>query len=105
MPTINRQRPKWIKEKIPFERKAGNDNSHIYNSWRWKRESSLHKQANPLCVRCLEQGVVTAVYCTDHITPINEGGAVWDHNNWQSLCWDCHQHKSNEERNRKRFTV
>lgn len=38
----------------------------------------------------------------DHIVPISEGGAMWDKDNLQVLCVDCHRKKTAEERkNRK----
>jgi len=55
-----------------------------------------HKRANPLCVECQYPAQVT-----DHINPINMGGAVWDWNNLQSLCKPCHDAKSGRERHAK----
>lgn len=32
----------------------------------------------------------------DHIIPISKGGPVFDLENMQLLCWNCHQTKTNE---------
>lgn len=44
--------------------------------------------------------MVTPVQVTDHIVPINEGGAMYDWDNLQSLCTQCHNSKSGKEAHR-----
>lgn len=88
------------KEHKPHERRL-NPNSHIYNGWKWKKTTSAFRKANPLCVECLKKGISTDATgkngVTDHITPINEGGAIYDWDNLQTLCNKCHNIKSAKE--------
>lgn len=69
-------------------------NREVYASARWKRMSLNHRINNPLCVMCGEPGDMT-----DHIKPIQSGGAIWDSRNFQTLCSKCHTVKTNQERN------
>lgn len=91
--------PYWAPRQQPHARRA-EANRHVYNSWKWKKDRSAYIKANPLCAECLKQGKTTAATVSDHITPINEGGDIWDWNNRQALCTTCHNKKSaNESRN------
>ena len=49
------------------------------------------------CVKCFHKGRLEV----DHITPLEDGGAVYDETNLQSLCKNCHFEKSQEERKGK----
>lgn len=86
------KRPPWMPERIQHQRK--NHNAAFYKGAAWERLASAHKRANPLCVHCLAKGMRTPVWATDHIRPMNQGGAplAWD--NLQSLCRACHDLKS-----------
>ena len=75
-------------------------NSELYNGTRWRVLAMRHKMANPICVQCEANGMVTPVQVTDHIVPINEGGAMYDWDNLQSLCTQCHNSKSGKEAHR-----
>lgn len=46
----------------------------------------------PLCVQC---GAIATDL--DHIVPIEQGGAIWDRSNHQSLCRSCHSAKTSAE--------
>ena len=72
-------------------------NREVYNSRRWKAVARLHKSLNPLCVECEKQGIIMPVEVTDHILPINDGGAAWSMGNMQSLCYRHHAIKSGKE--------
>lgn len=97
MPTLNKStRPPWVPERKAHEGRRS-PNQAIYNSPRWRGLSKLHKKANPLCVECEAKGIVAAVYVTDHIVPINKGGAPYEWSNLQSLCRRCHDSKSGRE--------
>ncbi len=85
----------WVPERIPF--KSFNDNSDFYNSHSWRKAAKAHKLKNPVCIKCEEKGIVTAVTVTDHIVRIVDGGAEYDENNLQSLCRSCHSRKSGKE--------
>ena len=51
---------------------------------------------NPLCVHCHAQGIVRAAVHVDHIIAVTNGGddSAWDDGNRQSLCAECHAHKT-----------
>ena len=53
-------------------------------------------RANPLCVHCQAQGIVRAAVHVDHIIAVTNGGddSAWDDSNRQSLCAECHAHKT-----------
>jgi len=92
--------PKKIKRSWLPERKAHSrsvDNSAFYNSWKWRKFSKQFKLANPLCVMCEAEGIVSKATVTDHIIRIEAGGAQFDKNNCQSLCDYHHNQKSGKE--------
>ncbi len=90
-------RPDWVPERVPF--KSFHDNSKFYNSHSWRKVAIAHKLKNPVCVKCSERGIVTAVAVTDHIVRLVDGGAEFDESNLQSLCGSCHSRKSGKEGN------
>ena len=53
-------------------------------------------QANPLCVRCAEQGRVTLWQELDHTVAMNNDGPDTDDNR-QGLCRECHRIKTAED--------
>lgn len=55
----------------------------------WKRIRDRYVKANPLCVKCLENGRLTPVEEVHHIKPLAEGGSN-DFSNLMSLCKSCH---------------
>uniref|UniRef100_A0A6M3K4U7 Putative homing endonuclease n=1 Tax=viral metagenome TaxID=1070528 RepID=A0A6M3K4U7_9ZZZZ len=70
---------------------------HLYgNKWRVNRALWLAKY--PLCVICDAAGVVKAAEIVDHIIP-HKGDTVlfWYRPNWQSLCKECHDKKTQKE--------
>lgn len=86
----------WVPQRKAFEREKSNDK--FYNSWPWRKFSKKFRMNNPLCVKCLEVDISTAVKVVDHIIPINKGGNQLDEANCQSLCETCHNRKSGSER-------
>lgn len=52
---------------------------------------------NPLCAECQRNGRIKPAQELDHITPLFKGGSD-EPDNWQGLCFVCHQRKSIEER-------
>lgn len=54
-------------------------------------------QANPLCVRCTELGIVRLATQRDHVVPLSEGGEDTP-GNTQGLCTEHHDEKSLGER-------
>lgn len=79
-----------------FQRDASNYD--FYNSASWRKTSKSFLQRNPLCKHCETNGFDVPAKVTDHIVPINRGGAMLDENNFQSLCEKCHNSKSGKEK-------
>ena len=64
--------------------------------WRSTRATQLSRQ--PLCQACLTRGFVTAASEVDHLFPWSKlGKAAFKHNVFQSLCKQCHHHKTVRE--------
>ena len=66
--------------------------------WRRLRDAVLQRDKY-LCQPCKANGFVTEATMVDHIIPQAEGGTD-DRVNLQSICTECHQAKTNEERRR-----
>src|SRR5690554_5943624 len=66
--------------------------------YRWQRERLEHLRASPLCVRCQEEGRVTAATVVDHRIP-HQGNErlFWSRSNWQSLCAPHHNSEKQRE--------
>jgi len=98
MPTLPKlKRPHWLGERKPFERYA-NKNTEIYNSPRWRRVSYLFKLKHPICCR---PGCGQPTHTTNHVIPINQGGAVWDEGNWEPLCETCNARETGRMGNKR----
>lgn len=78
---------------------AKKDRSHqkIYHTARWRRTSEQYRKEHPICIECKENGLIEQVDVVDHIVPIQNGGAVFDWDNLQSLCNSCHNSKTAKE--------
>lgn len=74
----------------------------IYSSSKWKRLRNRFIANNPLCVHCERIGLIRPATVVDHIVEIRDGGDVWNTDNYQSLCRDCHQIKTGMEQRRRR---
>ena len=57
----------------------------------WHKARSVYLKQHPLCAMCAKAGRTRAASVVDHITP-HKGDQVlfWDRNNWQPLCYRCH---------------
>ena len=64
-----------------------------------QRLRAKSKEQNPLCVQCQAAGFVRLWDVLDHIVPLEEGGTN-DESNLQGLCHDCHDEKTERERQR-----
>jgi 5-methylcytosine-specific restriction protein A len=55
--------------------------------------------SDPLCVQCLQRGVVEPTTDVDHIVPHGgDADLFWDPLNLQGLCHSCHSTKTQGER-------
>ena len=55
----------------------------------WHRIRARYVAAHPLCVKCLEAGIITPTEEVHHIVPISRGGTHAD-SNLMALCQSCH---------------
>lgn len=68
-------------------RYAPSTKGRLYGTSRWQRMRLRHLKANPLCVFCLAENIVTPAKVADHIRPHKGDEALfWDEANLQSLC-------------------
>lgn len=82
----------------------------MYNSREWRELTAQYKMEHPLCERCLEKGITTPSNATHHIkSPFDRGLPegekmlrMYDINNLQALCVDCHAEVHEEERQKKK---
>lgn len=75
----------------------------IYSTWKWKKLRKTKAELNPLCEHCEVFGIAKPVEEVDHTHEIEDGGAIWDIDNLQSLCKHCHivkTFKAKKERER-----
>jgi len=66
-----------------------------YQSPFWKITKRIQLSRSPLCGSCLIRGVVTQATVVDHLFPWTKiGKEAFKRNIWQSLCPECHSHKT-----------
>lgn len=64
--------------------------------WRQYRKSFLRR--HPLCLRCKDEGIITAAVIVDHIRPHKQDNTLfWAKDNHQPLCKPCHDRKTATE--------
>lgn len=69
-----------------------------YNSSKWKRLRQRQLSTQPLCQSCQIQGRICLASDVDHVFPWNQiGPEAFMHNVYQSLCHECHSHKTQLE--------
>jgi len=66
----------------------------FYGTAAWRKFSDWYKRQHPLCENCKAKGIVTPVYCVDHVIEIKDGGALLSSSNSRSLCRRCHARKT-----------
>ena len=62
------------------------------HAWRKLRDQIMRRDSG-LCQPCLKQNRTTLAHAVDHVVPKEQGGTD-DENNLQSICRDCHTHKT-----------
>lgn len=95
MPTL--PKPYCAPWKEPPKKKIGSKTvkGFSYNYPKWREVSTRYRQDHPKCQvqECKRDSAVT-----DHIIPINKGGAIWHPANWGALCHGHHNRKRAKER-------
>jgi len=71
------------------DRSGPTNPKYLRKAWRELRAAKL--RADPLCVECYAQGIVTPATHVDHRDG-DDGNDAWD--NLQSLCAPCHSRKT-----------
>jgi len=62
-------------------------------AWRKYRQAFLIR--SPLCIYCLDKGLIREATVVDHIIPhLGDMKLFWDESNHQSLCKRCHDKKT-----------
>ncbi|MDX1489723.1 MAG: HNH endonuclease signature motif containing protein [Pseudohongiellaceae bacterium] len=96
-PSVHRPRTATTPKTL-YKRSARATSAGRGYGYRWQKERSLYLQANPLCVRCEDEGRVCAATDLDHIIPHKgDMSLFWDKSNWQGLCRSHHSSKTARE--------
>jgi len=69
--------PRWAR----YERGA-----KIYDLSVWKKFRANYLRRHPICNRCRHAATVP-----HHIDPVDNGGAIFDEDNLEPLCRNCHE--------------
>ena len=80
-----------------WQKRKGTDTQRGYG-WMWRKlRKQILRRDSYLCQECQKKGVVKAGNVVDHIKPKAQGGSD-DPANLQTLCTQCHNHKTATER-------
>jgi 5-methylcytosine-specific restriction endonuclease McrA len=76
------------------------DKAHaFYLTAQWARHRTVQLSGHPLCACCYTRGIITPATEVDHVFPWRRiGQHAFYRNLFQSLCHDCHSHKTQEEK-------
>lgn len=85
--------------------RAPKETDPFYLSPQWRRFRSWYLSRHPLCKMCQAIGFMTPAVIVDHVVELKDGGAPFDENNAQSLCWACHNRKTAKEKQKRGLTV
>lgn len=66
----------------------------FYNTPKWRDTRKRKLAISPFCEECRKNGTIVKATIVDHIIPVKQGGAPYEMENLQSLCWSCHSRKS-----------
>jgi 5-methylcytosine-specific restriction protein A len=82
-------------EKYSYDKARGSSNERGY-TYRWAKYSKRFRKKNPLCVHCLEKGLLTPSEHVDHVIAVNgaDDPLFWDEDNHMALCASCHSRKT-----------
>ncbi len=86
-----------IAVRAQYDARRGTSTERGYNS-RWRALRRWFLNSHPLCVECGRHGILKAAAVVDHITPHRgDQTLLYDQSNLQSLCTECHNHKTAAE--------
>lgn len=74
-------------------RRKDDPNRSKYNLEAWKRIRRMVLNAEPMCRKCKQNGIIRGASHVDHIKPVNDGGDD-SFENLQPLCHSCHSAKT-----------
>ena len=77
------------------ERRKSRQKFYDHKVWRRIRKAQLKKHA--LCEICLKEGRQTVATVCDHINPLWESWKEFIAGPFQSLCKECHKHKTHDD--------
>jgi 5-methylcytosine-specific restriction protein A len=75
-----------------------------YGTPEWEHLRARKLQENTLCEPCLDANRLIPATVVDHTVPISQGGPAFPTlDGLTSMCWDCHNRKTQGERTGKTF--
>lgn len=83
-----------------YDEQRGTSSQRGYGG-RWQKVRAAFLKRNPLCVKCMDEGRITAGTVVDHLIP-HRGDPVlmWDEDNFQTLCGPHHNRDKQREEKR-----
>lgn len=75
--------------------------SLIYDTRAWRRLSDKKRTVNPFCERCLKEGRHVVAKIVDHKVEIKDGGKPYEWSNLESMCYQCHNTKTQDEKDKR----
>lgn len=84
----------------------------MITSVRWTKLRKRKINSNPICEICNDNGIITPAEEVHHISPVEDAVStdemerlMFDYNNLQSLCHDCHANEHARRRSHSREEV
>ena len=82
---------------VADDKRKENNSMYATRQWQSLRARQLSKQ--PICQSCFTRGVITQANHVDHVFPWTHiGKQAFYQNLFQSLCHECHSHKTGLEK-------
>jgi 5-methylcytosine-specific restriction protein A len=96
---------KLLKRKKHVNTPRKNEYLSYLNTPRWVRLREYKFSQNPLCELCEAKGIVRQTDEVHHIIPVDidnpDDDVIYNYDNLQSLCYQCHDEVHNEINKRK----
>lgn len=78
-------------ERKEYDARRRHDPRHsFYWTAEWRRTRSEHLRQEPYCRLCAAEGKTVEAQAVDHVIPVTQNGAKFDHENLRSLCASHH---------------